>query len=278
MRELTQEIKAAREGKHPNPAGFPEGMSEWPFIWQLNQPAYNKISEGYQEAYFANPLLTKAFDDWLTKLPASGHILDAGCGHGQPVISRLLERGFQVTGSDFSEQMLLRARQQFPQARFVQKTTTMIREQAAFDGICSFNSVLYLDAIDFLNSIYRLHQALKPNGLLFLYAFDAGPDWRGEPFAYRLKQWMWSWHYGMEEVAGLLEEHGYFKVLSTQKVQVDPGEAKRIAKELKKQKKQEKEYNMRQKSSPPTRQIPYLKMPIERSPYGYVVVAQKRER
>jgi SAM-dependent methyltransferase len=278
MRELVQEIKAAREGKHPDPAGFQEGLSEWPFVWQLNQPAYNKISGGYQEAYFANPLLTEAFDGWLGRLPPGGQILDAGCGHGQPVIARLLEKGFQVTGSDFSEAMLQKASQQFPQARFVQKTTTMLREQAAFDGICSFNSVLYLDIVDFLNSIYRMHQALKPEGRLFLYAFDPGPDWKGEPFSYTIGQWMWSWHYGMEEAASLLEEHGYFKVVETQIVQVDPGEAERIAQELEKEKLREEEYNKRLESSPSTPHLPYLKTPIERSPYAYVVIAQRSER
>ena len=93
--------------------------------------------------------------------------------------------------------------------------------------------------IDFLNSIYRLHRALKPGGLLFLYAYDTGPGWRGTPFHYILGQWMWSWHYGMEEAAGLLAEHGYFEVLATRNVEVDEKESQRIAMELTKQKKEE---------------------------------------
>ncbi len=98
------------------------------------------------------------------------------------MIARLLKKGYQVTGSDFSEVMLQRASQQFPQATFIQKATTMIRNQAAFDGICSFNSTLYLDPVDLLEAIYRFHNTLKPGGLLFLFGFDLGPDWRGEPF------------------------------------------------------------------------------------------------
>ena len=277
MRDLIGEIDLAQQGKHPDPASFPEGSSDWPFLWQLNQSAYNQISEEYQEDYFDHPLLAEAFDGWLAQLPAGGHVLDAGCGHGDPVIGRLLDQGFQVTGSDFSSEMLQRASQQFPQANFLQEATTMITEEGVYDGICSFNSMLYLDPIDLLNSLLRLHRALKPGGILFLYAYDPGPDWRGEPFSHRISQWMWSWHYGVEEAASLLEEHGYFKVLETRKVLSDPEEDERIRKELEKQKQEEEEYHKRQEKDSSPFELPFFTLPIERSPYAYVVIAQRGE-
>jgi SAM-dependent methyltransferase len=132
-------------------------------------------------------------------------VLDAGCGHGDPVIARLLEKGFHVTGADFSPEMLARARQQFPLVTFVQQATTQIMDEARYDGACTFSSRLYQDPIDFYHSIYRLHHAIKPGGLLFLFAYDAGPDWRGEPYLFVVGQWMWSWHYGMDESAKRLE-------------------------------------------------------------------------
>ena len=278
MRELCHEIEAAREGRHPDPASFPAGSSEWPFVWQLNQSAYDKISERYQEAYFENPLLVKAFDGWLAQLPQGGQILDAGCGHGDPVIGRLLERGFQVTGSDFSEKMLQRANGQFPQVRFIHKATTMITDLGVYDGACSFSSLLYLDPIDLLHSIYRLHTALKPGGLLFLYAYDIGPDWRGLPLSHRVDEWMWSWHYGMEEAARLLEEHGYFKVIDFQRVKVDEEEVERIAREIEKQAQEEKEFNRRVESAPEAFPFSYFNLPVERSPYAYVVIARRCEK
>ncbi len=228
---------------------------------------------------FANPLLAEAFDGWLAQIPPGGHILDAGCGHGNPVIARILEKGFQVTGSDFSPAMLRRAAQQFPQAAFLHQATPAIDQQEIYDGVCSFNSMLYLDPVDFLHSVYRLNCALKPGGGLFLYAFDSGPSWRGEPLGHRVGEWMWSWHYGMEEAARLLEEHGYFEVLDMRKVKVDEGEAERIAEELEKQKQEEEEYYQRQENEPnknlPFR-MPFFKEPIERSPYAYGITARKK--
>jgi len=278
LRDLIQEIGAAYDGKHPDPANFPEGSSEWSFLWQLNRQAYNKISGDYQETYFDNPLLAGAFDGWLAQLPPGGNVLDVGCGHGNPVISRLLDKGFQVTGSDFSPKMLRRASEQYPQVNFIQTASTQFTSSALYDGICSFNSVLYLDPIDFLTSIYKLHNAVKPGGSLFLYGFASGPSWRGEPFSHSVGQWMWSWHYDMEEAASLLEEHGYFKVMDAKKVQVDPEEAERIAQELEKQKQEEEKYLQAKKDHPSSFPMPFFKSKIERSPYAFVIIAQRSEK
>lgn len=275
MRDLLHEITAVQQGEHPNPASFPPGSSDWPLVAQLNRQAYAKISEDYQENYFENPALTQVFDAWLAQLPQGGHILDAGCGHGQPVIGRLLDKGYQVTGIDFSPAMLRQASQKYPQASFMNEVTSALDLQAAFDGICSFNSVLYLDPIDFFNSIYRLYQALKPGGLLFLHGFDTGPDWRGEALGYRLDQWMWSWHYNMEEAAEMLAEHGYFEVLETCVVAKDPDEEQRIAEALEKQEQAEAEYQQHLADNPGMPQIPFPDLPVERSPYGYVITARR---
>jgi SAM-dependent methyltransferase len=229
MRDLIHEIIDVHQGMHPNPAKLPEGTSDWPFARQLNQKAYDLISEDYQETYFSNPLLTEMFDAWLDQLPAGGHILDAGCGHGDPVIARLLEKDYRVTGTDPSAKMLDRARTNFPNVVFINQMVGDIRSEAAFDGACSFSSLLYLDPIDLSHSLYRLYHALKPGGLLFLYAYDTHPSWRGVPYDIVLDQWMWSWSYGMEEAVQTLEEFGFFKALKCQDVSTEEQKEKQIA-------------------------------------------------
>ena len=89
---------------------------------------------------------------------------------------------------------------------------------------------------------------------------------------------MWSWHYGVEEAASLLEEHGYFKVLETKKVSVDEGEAERIAQELEKQRQEEEEFNKKKESAPESFPFPFPRTAIQRSPYAYVVIARRCER
>jgi SAM-dependent methyltransferase len=273
MQELTQEIADAYHGKRPNPADLPEGASAWQFIRQLNQRAYDRLWDGYQEKYFSNPLLSEMFDEWSSSLPAGSHILDAGCGHGDPVITRLLEKGFQVTGTDLSSKMLARAQQQFPNIKFMNQMVSEIRNEADFDGGCSFSSLLYLDPIDLSHSLYRLFRAIKPGGLLFLYAYDLHPSWRGEPYRIDLGQWMWAWSHGIEDVTQALEEFGYFKVLRAENVTTDEEKVQRIANWRKSTMEQHEQLI----KSVPSANIPepdLSKVPTN-LPYAYAIIAQR---
>lgn len=277
MTALVEEFEQASGGLHPDPSKFPAGHSEWPFARDLNRLAYDKISTTYAEKYFKSNLLTKAFDDWLEQMPPGGHILDAGCGHGDPVIAHLLEKGLRVTGSDLSPAMLARAREQFPGVEFWEKAVTQIQAEAVFDGACSFSSMLYLDKIDFLHGVYRLHRALKPGGLLFLYSFDLHPGWRGFPYDVDINQWMWANTYGMQEAADLLSEHGFFKVLKTENVTTEEDRAELI--ERWRVWTQER-YERKVKRLSPEYHIPApdLSKTPTRPAYKYIVIAQKLER
>lgn len=278
MRDLIHEVIAVYEGKHPNPADLPEGSSDWSFVRQLNQKAYDIVAKEYEENYFSNPVLTGIFDAWLRTLPSGGHILDAGCGHGNPVISRLLEKGFQVTGTDISAKMLERARAQFPRVPFLNQFVSDLRSEMEFDGACSFSSLLYLDPIDLSHSIHRLYRALKPGGYLFLYAHDLHPDSRGNPYGVDLNQWMWTWSHGMSEVGTLLEEFGYFKVLEMKDVTSDEEKEKRIESWRKSELEQRDKMI---KSLPPETHIHIPPLDLSKVPsdlaYAYVIVARKAE-
>lgn len=274
MQDLAWEIAEAQQGRRPNPADLPEGSSDWPFIHQLNQKAYDLISQDYDEKYFTNPLLTGMFDEWLDGLPGGGHILDAGCGHGEPVIARLLERGYRVTGTDLSPKMLTRAKERFPNVSFVNQMVGEIRYEAEFDGACSLSSLLYLDPIDLSHGIYRLHRALKPSSLLFLFANDLHPDWRGAPYSLQINRWMWSWSYGIEEATRALEEFGYFKVLKAQDVTTEEERERRIASW---RKYTQEEYEKYSKMMPEGANYPppdLSKIPTNLA-YGYVVIARR---
>lgn len=274
MREIIQELEAACQGRHPDPGALPPGFSDWPFAREINRRAYDQLAAEYQEDYFANPLLTDACDGWLAQLPPGGSLLDAGCGHGDPVITRLLERGFRVTGSDLSPAMLARARDQFPQMEFWERASTEIEAESAFDGVCSFSSMLYLDQIDFFHSIYRLHRALKPGGLLFLYGYDLHPGWRGQPYDVAIQHWMWGGTRGLAETAAALEEHGYFKVLKALDVTPEAERQERIehwrAQKLEAHAELVKKYPSAQPSPAPD-----VSRPPSYLAYKYIVVAQK---
>ena len=274
MSELIHELSEASQGRHPDPGSFPPGHSDWPFARQLNRQAYDLISSNYQEKYFDKPAFAEVFDGWLTQLPAAGHILDAGCGHGDPILTRILSKGFQVTGSDLSPAMLERARKQFPGVQFWEHAITEIEAENVFDGACSFSSLLYLDPIDLFHSIHRLYHAIKPGGLLFLYAHDLHPTWRGQPYHVDINHWMWGETYSMDETGRALEEHGYFKVLRMLDTTTEAEKLQRIERW---RVQTQKEHEVLVKKLSPDYKInpPDLSVPPSRMAYNYIVIAQK---
>ena len=271
MRQLTNEIADVYEQKHPDPAKLAEASSEWNFARLVNRKAYDLISQDYREDYFSEPLLTETFDAWIAGIPSGGHILDLGCGHGQPIIARLLEKGYRVTGADLSPKMLERARQNFPKVSFVNQLASDMTCEAEFNAACSLSSLLYLDPIDLSYSLYRLHHALKPGGTLFLYAYDLHPGWRGHPYHVAIQQWMWAWTYSIEEAALALEEHGTFEVLRAQEVTSETEKQERVEKWYKYAKERyevdAKQYPGIEHPAPDRNKPPLLS-------YKYIIVAQ----
>ena len=218
MRQLTNEIAQVDQGVHPDPASLPRGASHWNFSRAVNQKAYDSLASEYDDWTMEGSLFKNAFDAWLARVAPGGTVLDVGCGHGQPVIATLLEKGFAVTGMDASPKMLERVRERFPSVPLINLPVEDLDVEQEFDAACSLSSMLYLDPIDLAHGVHRVHRALKPGGLLFLNAYDLHPTWRGEPYHVDLERWMWGWTYAMNEAAKILEEHGYFKVLDMQDV------------------------------------------------------------
>jgi SAM-dependent methyltransferase len=134
------------------------------------------------------------------------------------VITRLLENGFRVSGTDLSPAMLSLARERHPGVNFENRMISELTYESEFDGACSLNSLLYLDPIDLYHSIFRLHQALKPGGFLYLFAYDSSPSTRGTPLREQFSSWLWGWDYGILDASAALEEHGYFKVIQAANV------------------------------------------------------------
>lgn len=281
MRDLIAEMFSASQGRHPDPARLPAHGSDWQFARQLNLNAYNIISQDYNEVYFSVESFVELFETWLKDIPKGGRIIDVGCGHGDPVIGKLLERGYRVTGIDPSPGMLRRAREQFPNVEFFNRAVTEIEQESVFDAACSLSSMLYLDPIDLLNGIQRLHRSLKPGAPLFLYGYDLHPSWRGTPFHVTLKHWMWAWTYGMDAATRALEEHGRFEVIRAENITTEKEQQERLEEWKKNQQEDHDKLIKRLSESvqhlavrlPP---LPDLDTPPDSLPYRYVIIARRK--
>jgi cyclopropane fatty-acyl-phospholipid synthase-like methyltransferase len=140
----------------------------------LAKAAYDLFGQGYLQTYpddlaqFA-PLV----DEFLTKVPAGGRILDVGCGNGA-YVSYFLTRGFDAIGIDISETMLSEARRMVPADRLFLMDMFDIESFPAdsFDGIVSVTSMLYTSKKNHPEMLRQILRLLKPGGSLLLMMLE----------------------------------------------------------------------------------------------------------
>ena len=109
---------------------------------------------------------------WLARFTASlkpgDHVLDLGCGTGDPIARWFMAEGFDVTGVDFSEAMLSIARDRWPDGDWRHADMRDFELDQQFDGIIAWNSFFHLTAEEQKACITRMARHLRSGGMLML--------------------------------------------------------------------------------------------------------------
>jgi ubiquinone/menaquinone biosynthesis C-methylase UbiE len=115
--------------------------------------------------------------NWLERfcalLPDGAHVLDVGCGAGDPIARYFLEHGYRVTGVDFAEAMLSLARSRYPAALWLHADMRELKIDETFDGIVAWHSFFHLRPDDQRQTLKRFAEHLAPAGVLML---TVGPE------------------------------------------------------------------------------------------------------
>ncbi|MBB4904386.1 class I SAM-dependent methyltransferase [Actinophytocola algeriensis] len=126
---------------------------------------YDVLSHAYEQAY---PTGTK-YRPWLTGLlggltPGS-RVVDLGSGCGLPVASSFADAGHRVTGVDFSEVQVRRARELVPGAEFVCADVSEVDFPAgSVDAVTSFYLLIHLPLAEQPPLLARIARWLRPGG------------------------------------------------------------------------------------------------------------------
>jgi SAM-dependent methyltransferase len=114
---------------------------------------------------------------WLgrftVRLEAGAAVLDAGCGHGDPIGRALLAGGLEVTGVDGSPALIGRARKRLPRGRWIVGDLRELDLDRTFDGIVAWCSLFHLPAGDQPGVIRRLGLHAHPGSVLLM---TTGPE------------------------------------------------------------------------------------------------------
>jgi SAM-dependent methyltransferase len=105
-----------------------------------------------------------------TLLRSGDSILDVGCGTGRD-LAWLLERGYQVTGVDPSQEMIAEAQRRYPiPAGALHQDTLPALDtiNGQYRGIICMHVLHHLEDTALLDALYRLRSILAPGGFLVI--------------------------------------------------------------------------------------------------------------
>lgn len=80
---------------------------------------YKSTADSYQDAYSEDHVVIDFIERVLSYLPPQAHVLDMGCGTGNPLDVALAAAGHKVTGVDISTSMLELTRKNVPSGTFI---------------------------------------------------------------------------------------------------------------------------------------------------------------
>jgi SAM-dependent methyltransferase len=156
---------------------LPEALSPRPRRHKRSKPWFEEVfDEDYLRTLpFLRPDQTLREVEFIAaslNCPASGELLDIGCGYGRHAIE-LVQRGFNVTGLDLSLPLLIRAADEAQRralsVNFVHADMREMAFEKQFDGAyCMLTSFGYFDEEANLRVAERIGRALKPGARLLL--------------------------------------------------------------------------------------------------------------
>jgi 2-polyprenyl-3-methyl-5-hydroxy-6-metoxy-1,4-benzoquinol methylase len=156
-------------------------------LGETNERSYDKIAE-----WFVNYRKSSEVDSYILwfieKLNKGGRIFDVGSGGGVPNARFLVEKGFDVTGIDFSEQMIRLAKENVPAAKFYKADICAFETDEKYDGIVAWDSLFHLAYDKNEIAFEKLFGMLKGNGyMVFSHGGGQGEitgTMEGEDFSY----------------------------------------------------------------------------------------------
>lgn len=138
------------------------------YLIQVNPlPSLDDITKMYSMDYyeFKKVRPSNEYDSILSQIKQLGNfktLLDFGCGGGRFLVNAL-DKGYEVTGVDFGNELIRNLENAYPQARF-QEIESFYVQNDTYDVI--FVSNVFEHLTNPLETLHNLSHRLNPNGLL----------------------------------------------------------------------------------------------------------------
>lgn len=147
----------------------------------------------------------------VVPFPNTGTALDLGCGNGKTA-SSLMDKGYKVTGVDFSAVAVEFCMKKFPESEFLVSSVCQIPLYDRFDYITAVHLIENLDDEEVGQMVGEIRRLIKDDGYVFVRAFspdDMRSDKRKDSeirYIFRTKEQVESFFDGFQIVSSELVE------------------------------------------------------------------------
>lgn len=140
--------------------------------------AYNDIADTFAEKRSADSDELERLEQLLDQFPEVARVLDAGCGHGTPILARIA-RAAEAIGVDCARGQLELATANAPTASLLQGDMTALPvRDATFDAVTAFHSLIHVPLEHHQSVLEEFARILKPESYLLLT--EGTEAWEGE--------------------------------------------------------------------------------------------------
>lgn len=135
------------------------------------EPHMNDQIEAWNELYGNQKRQWRGMSDIEFPFTKGSSVIEIGCGNGK-TSAALLEKGFEVTGIDFSENAINHCAETFPEMRSVCASSTALPfADREFDGAVLVHILEHLDDDELKATVEEVRRVLKENGKVLVRAF-----------------------------------------------------------------------------------------------------------
>jgi SAM-dependent methyltransferase len=166
---------------------------------------YRRHAHAWTEARGKRLVERNWVDRFLEMLPRSAHLLDIGCGSGEPIARYLIERGCRVTGVDSSPEMIGMFAANFPEQVAIVADMRELQLGTDYDGLLAWDSFFHLNHDDQRAMFPFFAQHARPSAP---FMFTTGPA-HGEAIGRLEGDPLYHASLAPSEYLHLLELHGF---------------------------------------------------------------------
>ena len=150
--------------------------------YQITADAFNRLAVKSQKGYMDVDAYSDTYDKFC-QLIENEHasILEIGCGPGN-ITHYLLNKkpDFEIFGIDVAQNMIVLARDNVPQAKFLMMDSREIQYlQQEFDAVVCGFCMPYMSTADVAELIVKLRKRLHRDGILYLSTFEGKDERNG---------------------------------------------------------------------------------------------------